>query len=82
MTKNIKSIYLICLTVFLTLFLVSSGFAHPRSWWSIHKITEYHQDGFSATFSTIKILSYALLSLVIAIFINHIFTKDSLKHNQ
>lgn len=75
----IKSTYVIFTGIFLVLFLTSSAFAHPMSWWSILKITEVHSNGFSATYSGIKILSYAVLSLVIAIFINQSSIKETLK---
>jgi len=79
MVKKFKSTYIIFTSVFLILFLTSSMFAHPMSWWSIHKITEVHYNGFTATYSGMKILSYAVLSLVIAIFINQSSIKETLK---
>lgn len=79
MIEKIKSTYIIFISVFLILFLTSSAFVNPMNWWSLHKITEITNNGFTASFSGIKILSYAVLSLIIALFIKQSSLKQTLK---
>lgn len=62
------------------LFLGSSALVDPRSWWSIHEVVETYDNGFLAGLSWAKISYYALVSLILVLFLNQPSVKKVIKN--
>ena len=62
------------------MFLGSSAFVDPRSWWSIHEVVETYDDSFSAHLSWIKISYYAVVALIVVSILNQPSIKKSIKN--
>lgn len=77
---EIKKLYSHFVITFLVLFLGSSAFVDPRSWWSIHEIVETYKGGFSASLSGIKISYYALVSIILVLILNQPSIKKVIKN--
>ncbi|MBZ5751316.1 hypothetical protein [Metabacillus rhizolycopersici] len=79
MVGIIKKLYFHFVVLFSVLFLGSSAFADPRSWWSIREVTEIRDGGFTAHFSGVKITCYALVTLIVVAILNQPSVKKSVK---
>jgi len=75
----IKKLYFHFVVLFLVLFLGTSAFADPRSWWSIREVTEIHEDVFTSQFSGMKITCYALVALILVVILNQPSVKKAVK---
>lgn len=64
----------------MALFLGSSAFTDPRSWWSIHEVVETYNDGFLAHISWVKTSFYALATLILVAILNQPFIKKAIKN--
>jgi hypothetical protein len=74
-----KKLYFHFVVLFSVLLLGASAFADPRSWWSIREITEISEDGFTAQFSGVKIICYALVTLILVAILNQPSVKKVIK---
>lgn len=77
---DIKNLYSQFVIVFLVLFLGSSAFIDPRSWWSIHEVVGTYNDGFLAHISWVKTSFYALVALILVAILNQPSIKKVIKN--
>jgi hypothetical protein len=77
---DIKKLYSQFVIVFLVLFLGSSAFVDPRSWWSIHEVVETYNDGFITHLSWIKTSFYSLAALILVAILNQPSIKKGIKN--
>jgi len=76
---KIKRLYVYFTTVFVFLFINSSAFVDPRSWWSLYETEIINKTVFSARLSEIHVAYYALASLVLASILYQPFVKKAIK---
>ena len=65
--------------MFLVLFLSSSAFVDPRSWWSFYNVETLEKSTFIAKMSLEKTLIYAFIGLVLIAILNQPLVKTTLK---
>ncbi|MEC0345435.1 hypothetical protein [Peribacillus frigoritolerans] len=79
MINKIKSLYSHFVIVFLVLFLGSSGYVDPRSWWSLYNVKILDNSTFIAQMSWEKVMIYALITLILVAILNQPSVKKIIK---
>lgn len=77
--EKLKRLYCHFAIVFFVLFLGSSVFVDPRSWWSFYNVTFLDNNSFITKMSGQKIAFYALIALVLVAILNQPSVKKAIK---
>jgi hypothetical protein len=79
MTDYVKNLYTHFVIVFVILFLSSNFFVDPRSWWSLYNVEILDKSSSIINFSWVKIVIYALITLIFVAFLNQQSVKKIVK---